>query len=735
MVLPPQLLPPMPPPGGMGLPPALPPAGPAVMALPPAPPPGMMGPPPGMPGMMPPGMGMGPDPMAMAGAGMLDPMVALADPMVLMALLQLIADERERERGPKYPKWYKPDHYPKPRVAEIERKARADKERHGDLILRFQSDRKYLKMAVVGVFKGFDAESEKVYRDTSLVFDTQLVTSLLAYAEHIYKVRATKRQYADDAEKIEGYARCGRAAEIERHYRTHGADLRIDEVKTALTYGHLVCRRIPQLDTDAGEYPVLVDLLDPATCFPTWGGGHGLETMTRVYRQSVRDIVGTWDRGDGKLKRALLAKKKITPAGERERGEDDQVEVIEYWDRRHHAVVVDGKAIHEWEHKLGEVPFVYVRSPIGDPAQAVEPGLDDSPTTARAEIAAKGLSHIAYSKITHEQKEAVFGAMMTELAKVRNPPRTFEQSYARYGDAPDISNAEGGVSLLLAGEERETQTPLAQGFQLAPPVLTAIQESSARGMMPREAYGIGTAQTSGVANEGLTEAGRDKVNPWKAMLELYRKECLDMDLRFIANWGHLMGTEGEKGTLTYIDPRARGDRDADDEITPDLLRQTRYTTQVTLSSVRLQNLGMLGQSVQMWKSMGLMEDVEALEMRGVQDAEATLRRIEIQEFKKTEEYRLAKLPEWMRDEGESAETIFRVQQLIMQKTQQAQQPPPGMGGMGGAPGIPGMAQAMGAPTGQNGGAPPGPNGPPMGQLPGPPPAGGGPAGAPPMGPV
>ncbi len=724
MVLPPQ--PPMPlgpPPGmqmplgpppmpmGMGVPGIPPPGmGPAMMGMPPPPPPG----PP--PGMMPSPLGMMPQPGVMPplGMGEMDPAAALQDPAVMMALIQLIIDDQSMQYGPVYPKWYRPGKYPKPTAASVIHRATQDKSLFGDLILRWQDDRKRLRLAVVGTFGDHDADAEETFTDASLALDMQLVTALLAGADIIHKVKAPRREMDNDAEKVENYLLRCREAAVHRHFLTHGTSLSVDEVKTSLTYGHLVTRILPDFEAESDEIPIIMDLLDPATCFPTWAAGRGLNTMTRVYTMSIDAITGTWDRDDTKVEKKLLAKPYRKQDGStRDRTTEDELEVTEYWDCRWHAVAVDGEIIHEWEHKFGRVPFVYSRSPIGEPAQVAEPATTTTGLfTRRKEIAAKGLSHIAFMKKTHEQKEAIFGRMMTEVKKTGNPSRTFEQDLSVYGDAPRITNAEGGISMIRMGYEREVQTPMAQGFQLAPPVLAAIGDAATRGMMPRESYGsVSNSQQSGTAIEGLNESGRDKLTPWMIMLPQHHKEADELVLGYIRDWGHLMGSDMKKGNLLFDLVKPGQDQDRQQQITPDMLRKGNFRVEVRMTSLRLQNLGTMGQAVQMWKSMGLMEDVEALDMRGVQDAEAYLRRVEIQEFKRTEEYRKARLVQWMEEEGEPFDIIQIVRQLIMKPEPQPGGGPPGMG-PGGPP--PGMPPGMGSPTGVNGGAPPGPNGPQMG---------------------
>ncbi|HXG72788.1 MAG TPA: hypothetical protein VNJ04_19510, partial [Gemmatimonadaceae bacterium] len=647
-------------------------------------------------------------------------MSALSDPAVMEALMRLIEGDAGLQRGPVYPKWYKPGQYPTPDATRIAHKARRDREDYQDLIARWRSDRNWLQLASVGVFDEHDPEFEEEFHDAALALDANLVTSLLAGTEIIYKVTPPTTSGRQDAEKIEDFGIRCREHTINRHYLTHAANLAVDEVKTAITYGHIVCRRLPDFEAESDEIPVAVDFLDPATCFPTWQAGRGINTMTRIYLETVENIIGTWDTEDNKVHDKLMARKyKQSNGQERDRLPNDELEVIEYWDRRWHTIIVDNEIIHKWEHKFSFVPFVYIKSGLGDASQVTEGSSTmfgvGSTMNRRRDLASKGMSIVAYTKKTHEQKEAIMGRMFTELKKTSNPPRTFEQDGSVYGDAPLVSSAEGAVNMLRMNYEREVNQALPQGFQLAPPVLAAVSEAQMRGLMPAESYGSPSgSQQSGSSIESLNESGRDKLTPWLLMLTEYHKQCFEMDLRFFRDWGHLMGSDMKKGAIFLETTSTNVEDEPLVQVTPEMLRNGKMRTSVKMTSLRLQNLGPLGNAVGMWKNMGLIEDVEALDLRGVSDAGAMLRRIEIQEFKKMDEFKKPALIKWLREEGEyemadMAETMLAAQSGLMGGG--------GAPGQGPPPGPPGLGPGSGA--GTNGGAPPGPNGPQMGRgLPG-----------------
>lgn len=704
------------------------PPDPAMMAMPPAPVPAMA-PPMGSPLALVPDGIMQPSPL-LGDLGMQDPLAMLADPSVMMALLDLMAQHDELQNGPVYPRWYKPAHYPKPKLGDVIAKARADKNLHQLYIRRVEEERKILALAVVGQFKDADEDVEVTFQDASLVHDTQLVVNLVAGCDINYEARARKMGDREIAEKKEQFAHAFREKQIRRHARSYGTSLQFDEVKTATQTGRLVARLSLDFDAESDEIPVNMDLIEPTTCFPTWGGDHGLESVTRVYSESISRLIGCYDAdGTGTVRKTLIAKEvQDTNGGMRYRTEDDQVEVIEYWDRRHYTVAADSEEILNVEHKFGFVPFVFLLSPIGDTgpqSRHSQYGFMSGPSsTAQQDIAAKGLSHIAYTKKTLEQREAIFGRMLTELKKTANPDRTFSQDLSIYPSAPQVTNAEGGISLLRAGLEKEEPPTPKPGFSLAPPILGAINESVSRGMMPTSAYGLTqNANESGTAIEGLNESGRDKIMPWMVMLQDADRDTVEMALRLIRDWGHLLGSEGQRGTFEIERNKLAADREPTVTLTPAELRQVGTKIRAKRTSLRLSNIGALGNALTALKNNGWLEDERAMEMLGVQDPTAALRRIQIQEFKKSEEYQKVMLAKWMREEEGLVYEASVVEGLIQQMNQPPPMPPPmpgGPGTNGGAPlggtapqGADPMAGAMGMPDQM------------AGPLPGPPSAPGG----------
>lgn len=718
MVLPPNIPPQLRP---LGPQPGAPPVGgPAVMAAgPPGMPPPMGGmtmlPPMGIPGFPP---GVIPDPNYPGSPLQQDAelMLAMQDPEVAAALVRLLLEELDPDPGPKIPPYYDKADYPKPTFADISTKADQDRQDYRLLIDRMRRDRDRIRMAVVGAFRDFDPDVEITFQDASLAIDVQLIVSILAAAEFIINKTAKKAGDREKAQKIENacYAILEEAARC--HHRSHGTDFKSDLVKTALQTGHLVSRVLPNYYPEEGQVPIYLELMDPATCFPT-RDGYGIETMTRVYLQQVREVCRGFKLTKKQEREILNTQAKVANGEYRMVTASDTVEVTEFWNRRWYALVVNRKLIvPPTEHHYYCVPFVVTRSGIGDPGNLYEQNLRASygiiENSYQHDLVNKGQSHIQLLQKTHEQREAIMGIVATELKKIRNPPRTFEQAITAYGDIPDISNAEGGVSMLKMGEEVEVPTPVDSRFNLMGPIMAAVNEAAQMGRMGPAAYGLAPgSQSSGAVIEGLGESDQDKLNLWKIMIQNHVAECLHVGLKLWRDHGRKLGPDGYRGQAMMIE-RQHPTESEDGYFEFDYrdLYDDSCKLQVQMTSLRMQNLGALGNAVQMWSNMGRMTDEEALMLRGVRDPEAYMRKVEIEQFQKTPEYRTARLISWMKEEGMMEELPTVLYLLATKGGTGGGVPPSAPGPLPGNGGGPPTVGVPGGP-GQMGGRPP--------QLPGP----------------
>jgi hypothetical protein len=164
-----------------------------------------------------------------------------------------------------------------------------------------------------------------------------------------------------------------------------------------------------------------------------------------------------------------------------------------------------------------------------------------------------------------------------------------------------------------------------------------------------------------------------------------------------------------------------------------MLRRTGIQVDVRLTSVKMANLGPLGNAVNLWRNAGLMTKEEALKLRDVRDPESTLRKIRIEEVQDMDFFKKAEVLDALKREGNWS-LYYEVQaQIAAEKGGGGgggNQPmaPGGTGAPGGAP--PGMAPPAGGspvaiqgaslpqygmPAGTQGGRPPG-GGPPPGMI-------------------
>ena len=715
MVLPPNMnmMPPgMPPPGAMPMGPGpMPPPGmdPSMMGMPPQIDPmtgmpmggGMPGFPPGvMPDMNYPGS------PAVENAEM---MLAMQDPALAMALIRLMLADIDPDPGPKHPAWYKKENYPKPLPGDVSSKAKADQQAYSKLIRRMREDRDRIRMAVVGVFKDHDAEIESKFQDASLALDVHLITSILSACDYVITKTAKRAGKAAEAQDIENYCYAFLEQTMRRHHALHGTDYKADTIKIAMSTGHLVSRITPNYDSDEGEVPFNVDLLDPASCFFT-RDGYGIDTATRVYHNTIHEVCQGFGL-DAKQRKRLLSKKKEEAGETKDRTITDTVEVIEFWNRRWFELQVDGETvIGPVDHQFAEPPFVVTRSSIGDAGpiyeQNLQAGLGLTSHMIQNDLANKGQSHIQLLQKTHEQREAIMGVILTEIDKIRNPPRTFSQSTTRYGTSPAVSNAPGSISMLAAGEEAEIPNQPDSRFQLMAPVIANVNEAAQMGRMSPADYGLTPgSQTSGNVIEGLSESSKDKLNLWKIMIQNHESAVNGKMLVMTRNHGRLLGPEDDRGNYLSIEKQhPTQEEDGFFDFDYKILRDDTCRVKVQMTSLRMQNLGSLGNSVQMWTNMGRMTDEEALNLRGVRDPIAYMRQIEIEGFKKTPEYKTAKLISWMKEEGMNEElpTV-----LYLLATKGGAAPPPGAGGPGPMPGNGGGPPTQGMPgaPGTEGGRP------------------------------
>ena len=109
-----------------------------------------------------------------------------------------------------------------------------------------------------------------------------------------------------------------------------------------------------------------------------------------------------------------------------------------------------------------------------------------------------------------------------------------------------------------------------------------------------------------------------------------------MRFRMYRDWGHLVqqGEYGNQGELTVPRADVAPNEERAFVLRPEDLRTSGTKIKVSLSTVSVQMLGVIGNSVTMWTQAGLMDDVTALKLRQDPNPYRTLRRVRMDQLMK-----------------------------------------------------------------------------------------------------
>lgn len=748
LILPPGLgvRPPLPPPPG-ALPPG-PPPGPGLLpAGPGAPPPG---PSPIGPGPLPPPMGatpLGPvgalppssppPPPGMVGPNALPPalQLLLAHPDVLKTLLKPKELERYREG------WQEP---PKPSEALMLSLAEQDRTRLQTLNRRFDDNLARIRGEAHGVFSDFDPDAEELYRDDRMKVEEQVVASLVGTIPPAFESPKRKLRDAEDAQKKEDFVAYLHDAHRRSHLRAGYGDLDIEMTKTIIRYGRVCTQSVCNFKAPPHEPPFKMRVIDPSFIWPTFGDDRGLTRVTLVYRQTVAKFCGRHDDAKGNLAKKLLGMRNTESEQQGYYDYNDEIEVIEYWDCKWFGLYAGGALMKgPVAHNYGEPPFVYTVASYGDPGYTRTPDATSAVafgaatvTGLDADFARKGQSMFFDRFNSTAQREAILSKALSDIAMWNNRPRWFQTDGTQVGgERPEWSNAPGSYNEVPPGWKLlpDPEPPIPPTLQL---VMAANNEQESRaGLSPAE-YGMTpSAQQSGYAIAGLSEQGRQKLAPLKICKQEHHALVAEQRLRFFRDWGHLLGSEGKRGAVSYpksdyaLDPKA----DPEWELTPEDIDESGTGMNCRLvDAPDISSLGNMANALGLLGQQGVIsrrDKIKMLGLPGSRNPEQTKKEIDIEAIEGMPEYKYAELLRYIVEEKGDPQMARFVLTLIA-KSQGGgpggpggppqgppQGPPPGPGGPGpgGPANVPGLSlPGLGMPPGVQGGRPP------MGPPPGPP---------------
>lgn len=589
------------------------------------------------------------DPMAppMGGPPMGAPMgMPMLDPELLLQMGQAVREameaQAEQMMQPVYPKWYKPEHYPKPDPGAALTKVKALEAEFSPLRSRMQEEIESARLDWYGTFRDFDKDEDDPWVDTSIQGEIELLAYQLADSQVSFDAPARRRDLEDEAGKKVDFALASLEHAERLHMASGNGSLAVEKARTLLTTGRLAWHCMLNLDADEGEMPFIEYLVDPLSCFPVFEARRGLALMGRAYQTTLGEAIAAFDDEDRSMYKKYIENPAKKNDGSPDKlGEESAIEVIEYWDRRWRLVFIKGElARPPIEHAYGFVPFVYTLSALGMPAymrdlSSNETSRTDLTTawTHNRDVANpyKGIGIPSLLKKPTRQREAVYARMMQAFKKSMDPPLVVELDDVVYKDgAPDISRLSGDISPIRKDRQAVQEVPTNPNANVLMPILQGVADNGARLTQPPTAHGLNDkSNVSGYATQGLNEAGRIKLVPHLKTLEAFEAACMEMRFRMYRDWGYLIqqGSEAPFGVLTVPRHDASPFEDQVFDLTPGDLRRAGIAIDVSMNSLPMQMLGPLGNAITIFMQAGLMDPIGALKLLNVQNPYKTLERI------------------------------------------------------------------------------------------------------------
>jgi hypothetical protein len=685
----------MPPPGM--------PAPPPMMG--PAPPTGM--PTPGMPPLPPPpGPVMPPPP----GVPMQGEVVPNDDP-VLAALMQ------RPPVGPLDPELALPDtkrkgYRPLPDEGFMEEAINSDKQRHVKLLDRFAQDLElYRQEHMPAVPPMFDPVREVAFKSATPSNIVNKLTSMSSAADWRHVVPFKDEKSKTGSQIVENWYTYLRQCEEEAYALGGGdASLQWDEFFFLYQYGRLVCRILPDVDDE--NHPYNESLLDPATCFPSFGDSkQGMIRMSRQYESTVLDVIQTYSAYDPDIERKLISQLGYE-RHEEARYYNQTGTVDEYWDTWNRGVRFRGVWLMRESHRLGYVPFVYVIAK-GEPRSVNHPTgsgvvLDENNNaisigSGREDLSHKGVSVFHHIKNTNRIMEVVYTLLLSEVLKSQNPPYITYVAPQMAGSAPPpVRTTPGANNQRILNAQKVEIVPTSPRPTDTSPILNQVQAQITEGTINPAMYGsMDGSNIAGFAVESLISAARDTILPYHQAFE--RFQALKARMKAKQYISHISSVQ-----IMSVPMEGKYGSSPSEDVTPEVVRGTGYKVDVEMIGISDSALpAMVNTSAQAVKE-GFWSRRKAMEKLGEKDPAKMFQDIIVERaIEHPDIMENIIIPQMMIQQGQQDLAYMWGVLVVMPKLIQTMGSmmgggaPPGMAGPGGmTPSLPGMP-----------GLPPGPSGP------------------------
>lgn len=486
---------------------------------------------------------------------------------------------------PKYPSWlYKTDKKtgmrvvdppPKPKASQFEDWVKADEARYSELLARFLDDIRLYRQMGFGRFADFNPDFDTLFVSAEPTTQINKVAAMIAGTPHNISYPWRTKQEREDAEALETWA-LWFIETWEKHHRDSGSsELKWDLAWSGLLYGREVVR--VTCDLEDGDFPWQIDVIDPATCYPTWGRGkHGLIRMSRRYLDTLGAIIDQYDPAG---RNGIVAKfAKHLNKGINELHFEREVEVNECWTRWHKYVSADGIVIQEpVAHEYGVVPFVYNLAPgemgtISSPRR--ERGLTreeillgyaaGGQKSRQFDLAEKGVSFLHSIRNAIAQREAVAGMHMTSLHQTLNPATITTNPYPTPPEPLDLGP--GGNNERKPGQQTVPAVPNPKPLDTQP-LMGMLNSEIAKAALPDVIFGqVDGSNVTGFASDTLMAAAKDRIQPYLSLTEKTLEDVLVLATYLFRNFGQ--NAEGLSDGVLVIPRRGFGNTDATSSAPP-----------------------------------------------------------------------------------------------------------------------------------------------------------------------
>lgn len=584
------------------------------------------------PSMPYPGMGQPPGMPMMSGA-FAPPDMPMMPPSPPDGDIRQILTMLEGMVGPVTPPkpLYAPGYRPpkKPVLGDLWGRSVAMINRHRSLLERFETDRLWLQMHLVGIFEEDRLAKEQrlvvdEFQSTGIVADWNLACAWLAGLpfEPVKPVLRDDRKI--EARQMQDAVRYLRSEEESRYADAWGADLAMEEARYLTIYGRIVNRTV--LNLADPDFPFDSTLIDPATVFFN-EGGRGIAEAFHRYHTTYGALVGVFGEPPAETMR------KIRNDHGAIEWEWTEVEALDYWDTWWRAVVTQEHTfVPVTAHEYGSVPFTRQYGPFGMPVGG-DPGHDRTEygpngvlrisTSSRADDAAnKGLSYIHYMRREHAQYEAIMSRIITGFKKAINPPLLRERALETIGQpVHPLNTGPGQVNTTLLGAEKVSPIPTSASPIDTNILLTATTQEQRGTRLPPMFGGIvEQSNISGTAQNGIADQGMEKLFPWRASVERYHAMRFTRWFGLWRNFGHLAINAGEEPSPLMIPvTRPRNGEQPAFELTRELIDTVGPRVEIRMNKPRLNQLLPIVNAMQGMVANGWATDAMAMEALGNTD--------------------------------------------------------------------------------------------------------------------